>query len=111
MTGHTPGYVPRGREHSRRSSYADDLYALGGVFYYMASSIDPYLKYQQSHLEAAQAYLDHQSNTQLRGLGSLGIEIMSGGHVELSEIRETLVALLEQQEVVQRRKHGWNREK
>ncbi|WP_315371386.1 hypothetical protein [Paenibacillus xylanexedens] len=99
LTGHTPGYVPRGREHSRRSSYADDLYALGGVFYYMASSIDPYLKYRQSHLEAAQAYLDHQSNTQLRGLGSLGIEIMSGGHVELSEIRETLVELLEQQEV------------
>ncbi|WP_339304424.1 lanthionine synthetase LanC family protein [Paenibacillus sp. FSL R5-0519] len=99
LTGHTPGYVPRGREHSRRSSYADDLYALGAVFYYMASSIDPYLKYRQSHLEAAQAYLDHQSNTQLRGLGSLGIEIMSGGYVKLSEIRETLVALLEQQEV------------
>lgn len=99
LTGHTPGYVPRGREHSRRSSYADDLYALGGVFYYMASSIDPYLKYRQSHLEAAQAYLNHQSITQLRGLGSLGIEIMSGGYVELSEIREILVALLEQQEV------------
>lgn len=98
LTGHTPGYVPRGREHSRRSSDQDDLYALGCVFYYMASSIDPYLKYQQSHLEAAQAYLNNLSNTQLHGLGSLGIEIMSGKYTELSDIRDTLVAMMEHRE-------------
>ncbi|PQP83685.1 hypothetical protein C0Q44_03070 [Paenibacillus sp. PCH8] len=100
LTGHTPGYVPRGREHSQRSSYSDDLYALGAVFYYMASSMDPYLKYKQAHLVAGQAYLDNLSNTELQGLGSLGIEIMSGGYAELSAIRERLAVMPEKQENV-----------
>ncbi|MDQ0172332.1 lanthionine synthetase LanC family protein [Paenibacillus tundrae] len=99
LTGHTPGYVLRGREHSQRSEYADDLYALGAVYYYMASSMDPYLKYRQSHLSAGKAYLDNLTHTQLRGLGSLGIEIMSGQYNELSEIRKQLARLYEQEKV------------
>ncbi|WP_434748248.1 lanthionine synthetase LanC family protein [Paenibacillus amylolyticus] len=97
LTGHTPGYVPRGREHSQRSEYSDDLYALGAVYYYMASSIDPYLKYRQSHLSAGQAYLDNLNDSQLRRLGSLGIEIMSGRYNDLFEIREQLIKMCEEE--------------
>lgn len=97
LTGHTPGYVLRGREHSQRSEYSDDLYALGAVYYYMATSMDPYLKYRQSHLPAAQAYLDNLKDRQLFGLGSLGIEIMSGRYDDLSEIREQLMCMYEQE--------------
>ncbi|MGQ8873820.1 lanthionine synthetase LanC family protein [Paenibacillus sp. TSA_86.1] len=93
LTGHTPGYVLRGREHSQRSEFSDDLYALGAVYYYMASSIDPYLKYRQSHLSAGQAYLHNLNDRQLRGLGSLGIEIMSGRYNDLFEIRERLIKM------------------
>ena len=97
LTGHTPGYVLRGREHSQRSEYADDLYALGAVYYYMATSMDPYLKYRQSHLSAGQAYLDNHNNRQLHGLGSLGIEIMSGRYNGLPEIRERFVNMGKQE--------------
>ncbi|WP_339835052.1 lanthionine synthetase LanC family protein [Paenibacillus sp. FSL R7-0272] len=96
LTGHTPGYVLRGREHSQRSEYSDDLYALGAVYYYMATSMDPYLKYRQSHLSAGQAYLDNLNDRQLLGLGSLGIEIMSARYNDLSEIREQLIRMCEQ---------------
>lgn len=98
LTGHTPGYVLRGREHSQRSEYVDDLYALGAVYYYMATSMDPYLKYRQSHLSAGQAYLDNLNHRQLLRLGSLGIEIMSGRYNDLLEIREQLMRMSEQEQ-------------
>ncbi|SLK08221.1 MULTISPECIES: lanthionine synthetase LanC family protein [unclassified Paenibacillus] len=94
LTGHTPGYVSRGREHSQRSSFQDDIYSLGAVFYYMASSVDPYFKYQTDYLKCGQALLDGLVNMQeLRDLGNLSVRIMTGMYDQLADIRNDLDAI------------------
>lgn len=94
LTGHTPGYVPRGREHSQRSSVQDDIYSIGAVFYYMASSVDPYFKYQTDYLKCSQALLDGFGKTQqLQALGNFAIRIMSGTYEQVADIRKDLTTI------------------
>ncbi|MDK8192992.1 lanthionine synthetase LanC family protein [Paenibacillus sp. UMB7766-LJ446] len=94
LIGHTPGYVPRGREHSQRSSVQDDIYSIGAVFYYMASSVDPYFKYQSDYLKCGQALLDNLViNHKLHLMGYISIKIMNGAYEQVEDIRKDLTTI------------------
>lgn len=78
LRGYTPGYVRRGSEHDPAPGIENDIYAMGAVLFYMATSIDPYLKYLDQLLACCRSYLDEIPDKGLGELGKLGVQLMQG---------------------------------
>lgn len=76
--GFTPGYVPIGYEEASRNRDIFDYYSLGAIYYFIATSLDPYmgLKSNDELLLKLSSYLHSIKNEMLVSLGEKGLKLM-----------------------------------